>query len=169
MMSEHQSETEFLRHCLRYEDSAEHQALDQKFTQIQRDERCVRRAVWLMTVLTALAVAGFCYSAVFLEDYPQRPSQFATQFLVKVFCTAGLASTICLVAFVSLGMVYRKRLDQRREECRRLVRKFLESRLGKPITAPRRESRVGDRNRKTVQVAVGGNGSPDQTELTARG
>jgi len=37
-----------------------------------------------------------------------------------------------MVAFTGLGVVYRKELDQRREECRRLAAKLLESRLGKP-------------------------------------
>jgi hypothetical protein len=40
------------------------------------------------------------------------------------------------MAFVGLGAVYRKELDQRREECRRLATKLLESRLGKPCTTP---------------------------------
>jgi len=47
-----------------------------------------------------------------------------------------LGSLISLLAFVVLAMIYRKELDHRREECRRLVTKVLESRLGKPRTTP---------------------------------
>src|SRR5690349_24891421 len=53
--SEHQSETEFLRHCLRYGNHAGHQALSDRIREIQRDARCVHRAVGLMAVLTVLA------------------------------------------------------------------------------------------------------------------
>jgi hypothetical protein len=164
MMSEHQRETAFLWHCLRYEDSAEHQALDERITQIQRDERCVRRAVWLMALLTALVVAGLCYAAVLVDNFPYNTPQL----IVNIICALGLASMICMVVFVGLRMVYRMKLDQRREECRQLVTKFLESRLGKRVTTPWREIRVGDGNRETIQVAGGRNGSPDKTELTAR-
>ena len=160
--SEHQRETAFLRHCIRYDESPGRRALDDRITQIQRDERCVRRAMWLMALLAALALAGLCYAAIFLDDYPQRTSQFVTRFIVQVFGAVGLASTICVVAFLGLRMIYRLRLDRRREECRQLVTKLLESRLGKPITTPWRESPMGDGNRETVQVAAGRNGSPDQ-------
>jgi formate hydrogenlyase subunit 3/multisubunit Na+/H+ antiporter MnhD subunit len=131
-MSEHQKETAFLRQCLLYDDTDERHKLEERITQAQRDERCVRHALWLMVLLAALAIAGLNYTAVFLEEFPQRMSIFATQFIVQFFCVLSLGSLICILAFVGLGMVYRKTLDQRREECRRLATKLLESRLGKP-------------------------------------
>ena len=131
-MSEHQKQTAFLRQCLLYDDSGERQELEESITQLQRNERCVRRAVWLMALLVALAMAGLCYSAVVPADDPQTMSQFVTQFTSKVFCALGLGSLICLVAFTGLGVVHRNKLDQRLEECRRLAAKLLESRLGKP-------------------------------------
>ena len=100
--------------------------------QLQRNERCVRRAMWLMVLLVALSMAGLCYSAVVPADDPQSMSQLVMQFASKVFCALGLGSLICLVAFAGLGVVHRNKLDQRREECRRLAAKLLESRLGKP-------------------------------------
>ena len=39
---------------------------------------------------------------------------------------------ICLLAFSVVGLIYRKELNQRREECRRLVTTLLESHLGEP-------------------------------------
>ena len=71
-MSDHQRETAFLRQCIHYDDTAERHNLDERLTQAQRDERCVRCAVWLMALLTALAMAGLCYSAVFLADFPEQ-------------------------------------------------------------------------------------------------
>lgn len=162
-MSEHQKETAFLQHCLGCDDSVEHQALARRITLLQRDERCAGRAVWLMAVLTALAVAGLGYAAILIEDVPWDTSHL----LVKIVSTLGLTSMICLVAFAGLRMVYRLKLNQRREECRHLIARLLESRLGIPLPAPWRERRVGDVDRGTVQVAAGRNGSPDQTEPTA--
>ena len=152
MMSEHQKHTEFLRHCLRYGESTEHQALDKRITQIQRDERCVRRAVWLMAILTALVVAGLGYPAILVENFPYS----APQFIVNLICALGLASLICLLVFAGLGMAYRKKLDQRREECRQLVTRLLESRLGKPVATPlrdMRDHRAGEGDGRTVRVA----------------
>jgi hypothetical protein len=135
-MSDYKRETAFLRQCLLYDDTGERHKLEERITQLQRNERCVQRAVWLMAVLAALAMAGLGYCAFFCEDYPQNMSRFITQFTSKVVCALGLGSLICLLAFVGLGVGYRKELDQRREECRRLAAKLLESRLGKPRTMP---------------------------------
>ena len=136
MRSQHQRETEFLRQCLLYADTAEHHELDQRLRQLERNERCVQRAVWLMAALTAVAIAGLCYAAVFMADYQRDMPQFVTQFVTRIFCTLGLASVICMLAFVGLGAVYRNELDKHREECRRLAPKLLESRLGKPCPMP---------------------------------
>jgi hypothetical protein len=152
MMNERQKHTEFLRHCLRYGESPEHQALEEKITQIQRNERCVQRAMWLMAVLTALAVAGLGYPAILVENFPYGASQFT----LNLICALGLASPICLLVFAGLGMAYRRKLDQRREECRQLVTKLLASRLGKPVATPirdRRDNRAGEGDGRTVRVA----------------
>jgi hypothetical protein len=135
-MSDSQRDTAFLRQCLRYDDSNERHQLEARITQAHGDERCVRRAVWLMALLTGLSMAGLCYAAVFLTDHPQNVSQFITPFVVKVLCALGLGSLICMLVFMGLAMVYRKELDQSREACRRLAVKLLESRLGKPSVMP---------------------------------
>ena len=127
-MSNQQRETAFLRHCISYHDSVEHQALDDKIGQIQRDERCVRGAAWLMVVFTALAIAGLGYSVVFVADFPPDKSHLT----VKVFGTLGLASLISLLAFAGYWSIHRRRLNQHREECRWLATMFMESRLGQP-------------------------------------
>lgn len=131
-MSEHQKQTSFLRECLLYDDTPDRHKLEERITKIQRDERCIRRAVWLMVLFVALAVAGLCYSVVFLLDLPPSMSQLLTHIISKVFCALALGSLICMLAFMGLGVVYRKELDQRREECRRMARRLMESRLGKP-------------------------------------
>ena len=134
-MSEHEKDTAFLRQCILYDDSAERHRLEESITQLQRNGRCVRRAVGLMVLLMALATAGVCYSAVFMAD-TQNMTQFMMEFTSKAFCALGLGSLICLLAFTGLAAVYRKELDQRREECRQLARKLLETRGGKPSIIP---------------------------------
>ena len=131
-----QRESAFLRQVILYDDSAERRELEERVTRLEREALCVRRAIWLMAVSSALATAGLCYCAIFLADFPQNMTLFGTRFMVKAFFALGLGSLISLLAFVVLAVIYRKQLDHRREECRRLVANLLESRLGKPRTAP---------------------------------
>jgi hypothetical protein len=131
-MSDHERETDFLRQCLRYENNAEHEQVGEAIARVQRDERCVWRAVWLMGLLAGLSLAGVCYAAVFLADSPEDMTRIVTPVIVKAFCALGVGSLICLLAFAGLALLYRRDLDRRREECRRLATKLLDSRLGKP-------------------------------------
>ena len=167
MMSEHQKHTDFLRQCILYDESAGRQELDKGIIQIQRDTRCVWRAAWLMAMLTALAAAGLGYGAVLVDSFPYN----AQPFLINTICALGVGSLICLVVLVGLGMVYRMRLDRRREECRQLVARLLESRLGKPVTTPaqdRRDNCAGDKDGRTIRAASEANDSPLKIESAAR-
>jgi len=142
-MSEHQKETAFLRQCIAYEESAEGRQLDERIAQLQRDERCLRRAAWLMALLAALAVVGFGYLALLMNDFPTHMSLFAIHFMTKVVFAMGIGSMISLLAFAGYGFRYRWELNFRREECRRLVTRLLESRLGNPHV-PRRNGELAD-------------------------
>jgi hypothetical protein len=135
-LTEHQRETAFLLKFIAYDDTTERHEVEAKITLAERHERCLRRAVWLMAVLAGLATVVLGYSAVLLEDYPQNVPRFLTHFVVKASCALGLASLVSLLAFVGLWGWYRKDLHERREECRRLAAKVLESRLGRPGTIP---------------------------------
>ena len=63
-MGDYHRETVFLKESLLYDRSTERDDLVARVTCLQRDERCVRRAVWLMIFLVAMALAGLCYSAI---------------------------------------------------------------------------------------------------------
>jgi formate hydrogenlyase subunit 3/multisubunit Na+/H+ antiporter MnhD subunit len=152
-MSDHQRETAFLRQCILYDDTEERHRLEEKITQIERDERIVRRAVWLMALLAALAMAGLGYVAIFLAQYPLNVSQLSTQFFVKALCAVGAGSLACLFLFLGLGAVYRRELDHHREDCRRLALKVLELRLGQPYDIP--ASKIA----KEREMVVNGNGA----------
>ena len=167
-MSEHERHTKFLRQCLLYDESDARHKLEVGIVRIQRDAQCVRRAAWLMGILAALVVAGLGYGVIlvdnFLNDLPQS--------IMNLVAAIGLGSLISLLTFVGLGMVYRMKLDQRREECRHLVAQLLESRLGKPVPTPPPNPlnhHASERNGRTVPVADRGNGSPGKTPSASPG
>lgn len=135
-MREHHREMTHLRKFIAHDDTTERHEVEAKVTQAERDERCVRRAIWLMVVLAALAAVGLGYAAVLLEDYPQNLPRFFTHYMVKGSCALGLASLVSLICFVGLWTLYRNALHDRREECRQLAAKVVESRLGRPATLP---------------------------------
>jgi hypothetical protein len=130
--SNYQGEVTLLRQIVAYDDSTERHQLDARITQAQRDERCVRRAVVLMGLLAVLAAVGLGYAAVLLPHHPLDMSRFFSRLIVQVLCVLGLTALGCLLAFLALDVIYRIRLDARREECRRLATKVIESRLGRP-------------------------------------
>jgi hypothetical protein len=132
MPSEHEKETAFLRRCIKYETGTAGRQLDERISQVQRDERCLRRASWLMALVAGVATAGLGYAALLLDDFPSRISVFTSLVVIKIFCALGIGSLICLLAFTGVGFIYRRELSQRREECRRLVTRLLESHLGEP-------------------------------------
>lgn len=167
MMSEHQKQTDFLKRCLLYDDTAESRKLAERIAQAQQDQCRVRRGLRLMSVLAVLAVVGLCYSAVFLAYYPQSILGFTTHFITQFFCVLGLVSTICLLVFGYLGVVYRLNLDQRREQCRQFVTKVLESRMGKPAITHSHDTVADEISGTNPAAAV--NGAPDKTESTANG
>jgi hypothetical protein len=124
-MNHRQRQTEFLRQCLLYDATSQSDALAERIRQLERNERCVGRGVWLMIQMGALAFA-------LGEDFPANVPGSMTWFISQVFCVLGLTSLICVSAFVALGWAYRKELDERCEECRRRTTKLLERYLGKP-------------------------------------
>lgn len=131
-MSEHEKHTGFLRQCICYDESVRRQELHERITRIQRDMRCVRRAVWLMAILVALILAGVGYGVLLVDNFPYNMPQF----MINLGFWLGLGSLISLLAFIFLGMFHRWKLNQQREECRQRVAKLLELRLGKPVGMP---------------------------------
>jgi len=127
-MSEHQRETAFLRRIMTFDETDERYKLEQRMGQVQRDERCVKRTAWLMAVLGGLGLAGLGYGLLFAERFPYGKSLL----VFNVLCTVGLAAVISLLVLACFLFGCRQKLNGLREECRRLIMKLLESRLGKP-------------------------------------
>jgi hypothetical protein len=162
-MSEHEKHTEFLRQCILYDESVRRQELVERISRIQRDRRCVRRAAGLMAMLTALIVAGLGYEVILVDNFPYN----VPQFILNLICGLGMGSLISLLAFMGLGVLYRMKLDQHRDECRQLVAKLLESRLGKPAPTPSRDDNAGTGDGGTVRAAGEGDASPQKIESAA--
>jgi hypothetical protein len=159
-MSEHQIHTRFLWQCLLYDDSSERHQLEARIIRVQRDLCCVQRAAWLMALLTMLAVTCFGYGAVLVEDFPYTTQQS----IINIIGALGVGSLISLLAFASLGIVYRWKLDQQREECRERVTRLLESRLGKPVVTNFQDHLAGGENGGHFRVASEAGGSPGKIE-----
>ena len=162
MSSEHQKETAFLRRCISYEESNEGRQLDERIVQIQRDERSLRRATWLISLVATIVGLGFGYMAFLIEDLPNHISPFAAEFISKTVCALGIGSMVSLLAFGWLEIRNRRELNLRREECRRLVTALLENRLGKPPVPCRNgvvKGEVANPLRQAAE-AEGGNHKP---------
>jgi len=127
-MSDYHRETAFLRQVIAFGDTDERHRLEQRIAQLQRDQRCVQRAAWLMALLAALGVAALAYDAVFEDNFGYGTSRL----VIKLVCELGLVSLISLVMMAGLSFLYRFRLSRLREECRLLVVDLLKSRLGEP-------------------------------------
>src|SRR5436190_12558657 len=114
-MTEHerQRENDSLADCIRHDSTGEIHKHEERITSAEREERCLRRAVWLMGALAGLAMVGFGYSLVLLEKLP--PSQ--SRVINHIFFVVGLAALISLVAFVGLWLIRRHEVGARREEC----------------------------------------------------
>jgi hypothetical protein len=124
-MGEHHQHTEFLKHCLRYDDSPERHAMMKKLTHIQRELRIVQRASWLMGVLAVLAVVPLIDPAILVQNFSYNMQRFIINFVLALF----MGLLISLVAFVGLGMILRKKLHRQREACRQLLMRLLAARF----------------------------------------
>jgi len=134
-MSEHDRETEFVTRIIGYADTSERQTLEERMGKTRSDEKCVRRAAYLMILFAGLAIAGLSYGIIFAADFPLDMTQLLTRMAIKALSVVALSSLICAVAFFALGLLYRRELNRHREECRHLSIKLLEARLGQPQTS----------------------------------
>ena len=106
---------------------------------------------------TLAALAGLVYVAILDENFPYNPSQI----LVTVLCDVGLASLVCVAGFSLLLVVYRKRLNRLREECRQLVEKVVERELGKSRAASLGDGRSDPGDREISHLPTKVIGSPE--------
>jgi hypothetical protein len=124
MSNSDQKQNDILAECIRHDATGELHRAEERIHSAECEERCVRRAMWLMAILTAVAAAGLAYSVILLYEV----APYYTRILNHIFTVVAVASLLSLVAFAFLWVQRRHRLSARREEVRRLVMKLLAAR-----------------------------------------
>lgn len=124
-MSEHHKHTEFLKHCLRYDDSPERHAMMEQLTRLQRELRIVKRASWLMGILVAIAIASLAFLTILVQNSPYNVQRFIINIVLALFT----GFSICLLAFIALGIVLCLKLHRQRDACRQLLMRLFTARF----------------------------------------
>src|SRR5439155_27014094 len=86
----------------------EDQTPSDRFVQVKREARCLRRAVSLMGLSTALAHAGLGYAIIFVPEIPQSFSEFLMEPVMRGFCALAVASLTCMLVFSCLELLCRR-------------------------------------------------------------
>jgi hypothetical protein len=143
---EYQKETQFLKHLIEGSGSSDSQVLRNSIERAERNERSVLRAVRLVLLLGALSGAGLFFSSLLLSTLQND----LYQFVMTMFCALGLASVACLPVFFILWLFHRIDCNERREECREIIRSL----LGKRSSGPFIESQPQPKAATTVKPTV---------------
>jgi hypothetical protein len=123
-MSEHHEHTEFLKHCLRYDDSPERHVMMERLNELQHELRVVKVASWLMGGLVAVAGASLA-SATFVQKFPNYVQQPVMNIVLALFA----ALSFCLLAFILLAIFLYRKLHRQREASRQLLMRLLATRF----------------------------------------
>jgi hypothetical protein len=123
-MSERQKEARFLKNLILNEDCDQGRDLQERLKSAERNERCIRCAVYWVLVVALLSIAGLGYCAVLVPEIGHFSSHLAT----RVCCALGLGSVLCLFVFLGYWFWYRALSNRVAEECRRFLRSTLERR-----------------------------------------
>jgi hypothetical protein len=113
----HKKPGAFLKALLLSQDSEEHRQLYDNLEKAEREEKCLRRAIFLMVVLLMISVAGLGYCALLLPEVFHNP----THLLMRSLFVLGLGSLISQVLFLGYLIWHRSVVIRLHEECRRLV------------------------------------------------
>ena len=126
MNDRQKNQNDILAHCIRHDSSGELHRGEDRIRHAERQERCLRRAMWLMAILALFATLGLGYSVILLYELPA----YHTRIINHFFTVVGLASLTSLVVFAGCWLLWRHRLTARREEVRLLALRLLADRSG---------------------------------------
>lgn len=126
MNDRQQKQNDSLAHCIRHDPTGELHKGEERIQHALREECCLRRAMWFMGFLTALAALGLGFSVVLLYEV----APYYTRLINHILTVMGLASLISLMAFTAFWIQSRHRLSALREELRRLLIKLLAEQSG---------------------------------------
>jgi sulfite exporter TauE/SafE len=131
-MSDHHDQTEFLKHCLRYDTSAERDQMLRELVRLQHESRIFRLASYWIVGLIVPAVAALAFSDYLLGNLPGRVQAEVLNLLMAI--VLGLTVCVCTISF--LRYLLSKKLHGQRKKCRELVKKILAERLEPKPGAP---------------------------------
>ena len=141
-MSEREKQHQFIKQLIRADTSDKCRELQARICKAERDERCIRAALFIVMVLALLSAAGVGYSAVLLPEFFDN----STPVVVKVFSALVLACIICVLGFCGFWLWYRSVCDRVYNECRNWIIAFQ-----KPVPSSR-NSYPGIVHKEGVQV-----------------
>ena len=124
-MTAHKKPSAFLKALLLHLDREERRQLHDRLAKAEREEECIRRAVFLMVVLLMVSVAGLVYCALLLPEVFHNP----THLLMRSLSVLGLGSLISQVVFLGYLLWHRTVVTRLHEECRRLILALARSQL----------------------------------------
>jgi len=130
-MTAHKKPGAFLKALILHLDREERRQLYDNLVEAERDEKCIRRAMFLMIVLLMVSVAGLGYCALLLPEVFHNP----THLLMRSLAVLGLGSLISQVVFLAYLLWHRTVVTRLHEECRRLVLALAQSQLKVPIAS----------------------------------
>jgi hypothetical protein len=125
-MSEHHGDTEFLKHCLRYDNSLERDRRLKHLVLLQHELRIFRRALYMVLLLIVPALPALLFSNLFLQNLSETTQRTIVNLLVAV----NLGLIVSLFTFLGLRLRLRGKLHREREQCRQFLKKFLAERCG---------------------------------------
>ena len=129
-MSERQKQADFIKQLLTCDDCQEHRQLQERLAASEKDERCLRRASWLVVVITMLALAALGYLTVLPA---QESNARIAQMLHNCFQVLALGSGMCLGVFVAL-VFWQRSLSQRLyDEGRHFITTQVQNRAHPPV------------------------------------
>ena len=133
MTNREQRQNEILAQCVHDDSSGEIYRGEERIKHAEGVERSVRRAMWLMALLAAVATLALGYSVILLYELPA----YHARLINHVFIVVGLAAIVSLLAFAAFWVLCRHRLSARREDERRVIMKMLADRGQGPV--PRKD------------------------------
>lgn len=107
----------------------ESRQLQDSLARAERDESCIRHAMFLMMVLFMFTLAGLGYCAILEPDVFRNPGHF----IMRGLGYLGLGALLSMGAFLGYFLFHRAVVKQLRKECRRLVLALAQSKLKEPV------------------------------------
>lgn len=121
----------FLTALIRQLNRKECAALCDQLAMAEREERCLRRAVFVMVVLLMVSVAGLFYCSLLLPGTYDGPAYFVVQCLSVL----AVGSFISNAVFLGYLFWHRTAVNRLHGECRHLILELVQKGSGERASA----------------------------------